>query len=163
MKFITDIENILWEETDHEVKEAKRSKVAHIFHKEKYNNPIDDPIKAEVVRIYKRSAKFLKSNKELVITSADKGNRTVVMLKSDYDGKMMDLLSDVNVYRKLHFDTTDILHERIIYIANALKKQKFINEEEHRELVMLNSPAPKVYGQPKVNKRGNPLRLIEAS
>lgn len=67
------------------------------------------------------------------------------------------------MYQKLDYDTTDLLQGRITYIANTLMKQKFIKEEEYNLLVMHNSSIPKVYGQPKVHKRGNPLRLMVAS
>lgn len=124
---------------------------------------MDDPIKAEIVSIYKRTQKFLRLNKDLVVTSADKGNRTVVMSKSMYEQKMMEHLSDNKVYKKLDFDTTELLHGRSIYICQALKKQQFITDEEYDHMAMHNASAPKVYGQPKVHKRGNPLRLIVAS
>lgn len=119
-RFIADTENILWEDPEDASREEKRSLVSHILHKEKYKNPVDDPIKAEIISIHKRTQKFLNRNKDLVIiTSADKGNRTVVMSKSEYDRKMMEHLSDRKVYRELRFDTTELLHARSVHIANT--------------------------------------------
>lgn len=156
-KFKADTENILWEDQDDESREEKRSMVANILYKEKYKNPVDDPIKAEIISIHKRTKKFLNLNKDLVITSADKDNITVVMRKSEYHRKMMEYLSDTKVYQELQFGTTELLHARSVYIANTLKKQQFITEKEYNKLVMHNSSALKVYGQPKVHMRGKPI------
>jgi len=38
--------------------------------------------------------RFVKENKELVITRVDKGNATVILTRKDYDEKMHHLLDD---------------------------------------------------------------------
>lgn len=40
----------------------------------------------------KRTIKFFKSNPDLLICKADKGNKIMVMDRDEYDGKMHDLL-----------------------------------------------------------------------
>ena len=42
--------------------------------------------------------KQLKSNKELVVTKADKGNKVVIMNVNDYKTKLNILLSDNDTY-----------------------------------------------------------------
>lgn len=50
--------------------------------------------------------RFLWNNPEVVVLQADKGNKTVISLGSEYDGKMMDLRGDTNTYEKLESDPT---------------------------------------------------------
>lgn len=77
--------------------------------------------------MFNRTVKFFKRNDQLVITTADKGNKTVIMLREEYDRKMRELFSDVSIYKILAFDTTDTLESRIRYIADTLKKSEFID------------------------------------
>ena len=42
--------------------------------------------------------KLLKNNPNIMSTKADKGNVTVCLNKSDYTSKMLELLSDQNIY-----------------------------------------------------------------
>lgn len=162
-KFIADIENVLTCDINEESRETKRSKVSHLLNKQKFSNEIKSPIDAEIIRIYKNTHQFFNRNKDLVIVLADKGNRTVVMTKTDYKSKMFDLLSDQNTYRSLPYDTSDALHARLIYMATRLKKNKWINEEDYNKIVMYNSAMPKIYGQPKVHKPQIPHRPVVAS
>ncbi len=99
----------------------------------------------------------------MFITVADKGNRTIIMLISDYESKMSDLLNDQATYKQLKFDTTDSLHARLDYIATTFLKKGWINENNFKDITMFNAAAPKIYGQPKIHKRGIPLRPVVAS
>lgn len=49
---------------------------------------------------------FLKANSDLLVLTADKGNRTVIMNKTDYDVKMKALLDDTATYKTLNKDPT---------------------------------------------------------
>lgn len=162
-RFIADAENALAYGNDDESKEVKRSKIANILNKARYTNDVNDPVHAEIVRIHKLAKTFLKHNRNIVIVSADKGNRTVVMLKTDYESKMLDLLNDTSTYRKLNFDTSELLQARAIHMATRFKNNKWITQEEFNSIIMYNAAIPKAYGQPKVHKPGNPLRIIIAS
>ena len=46
--------------------------------------------------------KFLKNNPNIMFTKADKGNVTVCLNKSDYTSKMLELLSDQNIYTNVN-------------------------------------------------------------
>lgn len=107
--------------------------------------------------------KFLSRNKNLAIIPADKGNRTVIMNKVDYESKMTELLSDENIYKKLAYDATDSLQARLIHISTRLVKSKAITQEQANGMIMRNSAISKAYGQPKLHKAGNPLRILVAS
>ena len=49
----------------------------------------------------KKALQELKSDQTIRITTADKGNCTVIIDKKDYDDKIMHLLNDCNVYQIL--------------------------------------------------------------
>ena len=89
--FIADTENILACDLDEESREMKRSQVANILNKERFSSQIKSPIDAEIIRIYKLTKRFFSANKSLAVMTADKGNRTIVMNKFDYDRKMIEL------------------------------------------------------------------------
>lgn len=163
LKIIADVENVLTKETNDDEREIKRSKVSHILNKRKFTNTIRNPVDVEIIRIYKKTKRFCDQHKELFITVADKGNRTIIMLKPDYESKMSDLLNDQTTYKQLQFDTTDALHARLHYIATTFLKKGWINEEIFKNITMYNSAVPKIYGQPKIHKRGTPLRPVVAS
>lgn len=71
-----------------EVKDIKRSKVSHILNKRQFSNTIQNPVDVEIIKICRKTKRFCDQHKELFITMADKGNRTIIMLKSDYEQKM---------------------------------------------------------------------------
>lgn len=55
---------------------------------------------------YRVALKEVKKLKDEVILPVDKGNATVVINRSDYDGKMREVLSDSTTYKKLTQDPT---------------------------------------------------------
>ena len=50
---------------------------------------------------------FLKNNNDIMILNADKSNKTVIMNRSDYNTKILNLLSDNSTYIKLEKDPTN--------------------------------------------------------
>ena len=59
------------------------------------------PSKANISKEEWRAIRELKSDKEHIILTADKGVALVVMDRSDYTRKMKELLDDSNTYRPL--------------------------------------------------------------
>ena len=62
--------------------------------------------KDNIMREHRSALKEMRGWTEEVILPADKGNATVVMTRSDYNGKLQQLLSDPTTYRKLPKDPT---------------------------------------------------------
>ena len=54
-----------------------------------------------IAKNIKYTQEFLKDEKQLLVTKADKGNITVVLNKSDYNIKINDLLNDQSAYEKI--------------------------------------------------------------
>lgn len=103
---------------------------------------------------------FLKQNDHILVTKADKGNTTVIMLKTDYKQKMTNLLNDNNIYRLLEKDMTTTFENRANKIIKELLVKDYIDVETYKGLVTNNSVAPKIYGLPKTHKQGIPLRPV---
>ena len=106
----------------------------------------------------------LKKDKNLVITRPDKGNGVVIMKRSDYVQKMLDILSQEDKFRRIgDADTNDstVQQERALQ-ALLLRacKNNHITRETYEEIRPVGSTRPRMYGLPKVHKAGVPLRPI---
>jgi hypothetical protein len=114
-----------------------------------------------ITKLYKDTMEFLGQHEnDIVITNADKGGKTVVMLRTQYTLKMQSLLSDQNTYKILGRDPT----LRIQRDLNAVLKTTFdkheINWYQYKNLTTYNAVIPKIYGLPKIHKDNVPLRPI---
>ena len=59
------------------------------------------PRKQNITREEKQAMNNLKANDSIVIIKADKGNCTVVMDKSRYNGQVHEMLGDKNTYKPI--------------------------------------------------------------
>ena len=59
------------------------------------------------IHINNLAHKFIKKHKNIIITTSDKGNKTVMMYKTDYNNKMNNLLEDKNTYKISRIDPTN--------------------------------------------------------
>ena len=59
-----------------------------------------------------KSRIFLKENQNLLVTKADKGNKTVIISAEEYHDKMMELLNDASTYSKLKTDPSTRIHKK---------------------------------------------------
>ena len=113
--------------------------------------------------LVKSTQNFFNDNPDLVVLSADKVNKTVVMKKEVYRDKIVNLIKDEKTYKKVNLDPTNkfqSLNNKTI--LDLFKKEK-IDEKLKNKLVVYNSVAPKIYGLPKLHKAGMPLRPITSS
>ncbi|XP_045460391.1 uncharacterized protein LOC123670856 [Harmonia axyridis] len=109
---------------------------------------------------FTKTKKFFKEHNELLITRADKGNKTVIMTNTEYEEKMSILLKDNTTYIKTKRDMTLTLEKENNKIIKNWKEKGFISEIDYKTLIIHNSKTPKIYGLPKIHKEGNPLRPI---
>ncbi|XP_036317378.1 uncharacterized protein LOC118732355 [Rhagoletis pomonella] len=99
----------------------------------------------------------------MVITDADKGNKTVAMYGSEYIEKINKLLEDKNTYKTSRTDPTSTLQRKNNKIVDELYKAKHINKREKQLLTSTAAAAPRLYGLPKIHKPQVPLRPIASS
>ena len=96
----------------------------------------------------------LKSRSDIIIHSADKGGKIVIMDKSDYILECQTQLNDTNFYKPLQNDPTNHLKDVITDEINNMHDQKIISENEYKYLNEdLQKPrTPVFYGLPKIHK-----------
>jgi hypothetical protein len=97
----------------------------------------------------------LKSNQEVVVLRADKGNATVVLNTGDYERKIQTLLSP-DTYKVCTKDPTTSVERR----TNHLLRNCGWSKDVVKNLVASESVPPRLYGLPKIHKEGAPLRPI---
>ena len=104
---------------------------------------------------------FLKHNKDLFFTHADKGNITVCLNKFDYKEKMLQLLNDESTYKKVHKNPLKTLQSNSYKILQELNSNGFLHKNFHKNfLTQTNTMLSKAYGLPKIHKIDVPLRPI---
>jgi hypothetical protein len=119
------------------------------------------PLEKHIMELYKETRKFMNENdKEIVITTADKGGKTVVMYREDYMTKMTSLVSDTNTYENLTRDPTQKIQRELNACLKAIFDKKHIDWYTYNNLTSHNSVSPKIYGVPKIHKPAVPLRPI---
>ncbi|XP_062703746.1 uncharacterized protein LOC134286186 [Aedes albopictus] len=106
------------------------------------------------------SRRFLEENPNLLITKADKGNKTVIIEAEEYHAKMMELLNDEDTYRKLRADPSNRIMRKINATVDGWLDQKCIEKSEHRKMKISSCNPPRIYGLPKLHKEGRPLRPV---
>lgn len=65
-------------------KDENRNLVSNILSKAVRSKQSKDPIDIEFLSINKKTKRFLKDNLDLIVLSADKGNKTVFVMRSEY-------------------------------------------------------------------------------
>ncbi|UYV60652.1 hypothetical protein LAZ67_1001763 [Cordylochernes scorpioides] len=100
--------------------------------------------------------KKLKNNDDIVITRADKGGKTVVMKKEDYNDKIKSLLNDTNTYEEIREDPTKKIKLKISKFIKNMKSKDI----DKRKMKLEDVAAPLFKGLPKIHKEGVPLRPI---
>ena len=104
----------------------------------------------------------LRKKDNIVFLPADKGNATVVMDCSEYEGKVRTLLGDP-VYKKVKSDPTPATERRVLKEVRQLERESLIPSDLGRRLKPNASRPPKLYGFPKIHKPDVPLRPIVSS
>ena len=106
--------------------------------------------------------KQLKTDKEHIIITADKGVTPVVMDRHEHIKKAKILLEDTNTHRPIPTDPTNKHKTKLINILKNIKAESRISENTYKMNPTGASP-PKFYSLPKIHKKDIPLRLIVSS
>ena len=104
-----------------------------------------------------KAIKELKSDREYIILTADKGVVLVVMDKNEYIRKMKELLDDTNTYRPLNTDPTIKQKNKLINILRRVKTEAKLEATTYRRMYPTGACSPKLYGLPKIHKKDTPL------
>lgn len=110
---------------------------------------------------YEREAKVLKQLKEkdVYIMKADKGNKIVVMDKSEYDRRVWNLIAE-NGYKEIKSSPLN----KMKTAANNVRKEisRVFGERYKWRLIVSDPEVPKLYCLPKIHKQGDKMRQIVA-
>ncbi|TWW61021.1 hypothetical protein D4764_05G0011110 [Takifugu flavidus] len=110
----------------------------------------------------KRAIASLAKDKNITILPADKGRCTVLLNTTDYDTKILSLLTDTATYEKLKRDPTSSYKKKVVDLLQKLEKDKAIDRPQYYRLYP-GETIPCIYGLPKIHKPGTPLRPIVSS
>lgn len=144
------------DENSDNIRSAVCNIIQNHIHKTKYVHKNENKF---LLDDFKKTKKFLKENDNLVITKADKGNRTIVMEKEEYNSKIMDLLNDDNTYTRLRKDPTETLCDKVKKLTDILLQNEWISKATYYKLRNCNAHTPAIYGLVK-DKEGRPLRPV---
>ena len=130
-----------------------RSRIVGILNREPHLTPNLSPSE-------RLALKQLKTNEDIIILLADKGRATVVLDRKDYDGKLLTMLSDTTVYKRLKRDSTSSLERRMNATLLELRRKDQLPERLYHRLHSSCGQTPRIYGLPKIHKPDIPLRPI---
>lgn len=106
------------------------------------------------------TARFVKQNPEIFVSTSDKGSKTVVSYKEQYNEKLTQLLDDTTQFQPLKSDPTGVNERKNNRLVMALFKQGHINEHTRKMLTTRTSNPARLFGQIKAHKEGHPVRPI---
>ena len=115
--------------------------------------------KSNITTEERLALKQLRSNPNILVLKADKGNATVVMNSEEYVSKVRTLLADTNVYKPVPYNPTARVTRHIRAMIN--EHQDVFTEDDYNRLYRPKPvQPPKLYGLPKIHKSNIPLRPI---
>ncbi|XP_044744802.1 uncharacterized protein LOC123306745 isoform X2 [Coccinella septempunctata] len=165
LDLMSDIEGFILgqDHLDVDMKNGLRASLcglAYGFYKRLTNGASLDPFHKYLLFLFRKTKAFLEANPDIYVVNSDKGNKTVVINKSDYDRKLLDLLSDSETYKQLKADPTIGVQVKSNKLIRQLEDFSLVSEIEGKRLRKYNSVPPKIYGLVKIHKTGNPLRPV---
>jgi hypothetical protein len=143
--FAAQIESTILSLDEH-LREQARNKIL--------SNPLPKPgTHKNLPTDYNKIIKALRTDDEICVVQADKGNVTVILNAEDYQSKMRDILSDDQTYKEVDVDPTSNVEKCL----STKLKSFFIplteeNKLTYRFLLSTNGAAPMLYGLPKIHK-----------
>ena len=111
-----------------------------------------------------QAIKSLRSNKHILITKLDKGSGVVILNRSEYDKKMVAILSDVTKFECLEpvnqLDNTAQNEIKLQRRLLQLVKSDDLPKTVYEVIRPTGSQRPRMYGLPKIHKQDVPCRPI---
>ena len=104
--------------------------------------------------------KQLRTNEDIIILPADKGRATVAMDKKNYNEKLLAMLNDTTMYKRLKRDPTPGLERQMNATLLELCRKDQIHERLYQRLRSSSGQTPRIYGLPKIHKLGVPFHPI---
>ena len=152
MDIIAAVEPTLRAMDDQVTAEMTRAKISGLIKKGK--RPPRNISKEE-----QEALSSLRSNEEIVVAPADKGNATVVLNVAAYEGKALDVIGR-KPFEQIAKDPTKRVEDGLNRIVWDLFKSNQIKRPLYDFLRASSCPLPRFYGRVKTHKANNPLRPV---
>ena len=148
LEYITSMELVCQSLNIYEAEELR----SDIYRALRHSHPSRPNLRKEE----KKALKQLKTDKEHIVLTADKGVALVVMDRQEYIHKARALLEDTNTYRPISTDPTTKLKNRLISILKKIKTEGEMDDNTYNRMYPTGASAPKFYGLPKIHKNNVP-------
>ena len=103
------------------------------------------------------AARNLKNNDSIVIRKADKSSTYVILNKEEYNTKIDTMLSDCTKFKRIKKDPTEAIKKKA---NNLIETQNSVTDDLKLKTIVGDYKPGYAYGNVKIHKNGNPLRLI---
>lgn len=160
LQMIADGEHAIQHISDHEKQNLVRTNFISHIGKHINTRKTKDQKEKVLLTIFNNTKKFLNEHKDILVISADKGNKTVVLKKQEYLEKMKDLVNTRDTYRIIRRDPTTTLQTKNNNLVQQLRNYEHINDIQKYKMTTHNSIFPRMYGHPKIHKENCPMRPI---
>ena len=94
----------------------------------------------------------LRKNKDIVITTPDKGNGVVILDRKLYNNGSEEIISDTSKFKKAKWRPNFETWSFTTTFFTKLKQRNFFNETEYDKLYPSGSAPAHIYGTPKMHK-----------
>ncbi|XP_055714366.1 uncharacterized protein LOC129808607 [Phlebotomus papatasi] len=161
LHLIADIEEVVGSAECVGRRDVLRADLVNILQNAIHGTSPADPFERRLREWMKKTAEFgREQGSGLAILQSDKGNRTVIMSRTEYDEKMRVLVQDTSTYEEISRDPTSRFQLRNNDLVRAVYNKEKINSYQKSQLTTYKAIAPRIYGLPKVHKPGVPLRPV---
>ena len=120
------------------------------------------PLKPNLTKAQNTALRELKSDRDCIVLTADKGVAMVVMDRQDYINKA-NLLLNQNTYKVISKDPSNTIKNKLINILKTIKTKSGLGTNIYKSMYPTGCVPPKFYGLPKIHKPDTPLRPIVSS
>ena len=117
-------------------------------------------VNKNITRTEEKAIKELLDDNGIVIKPADKGSGITIIDTKDYRDMIFQELSDSSTYKQTSEDLTKKITNKINRTVNDLFKRGIIDSELKHYMTPKFPKPGQIKENPKVHKKGNPLRII---
>ncbi|UYV72472.1 hypothetical protein LAZ67_9003283 [Cordylochernes scorpioides] len=109
-----------------------------------------------------KALRRLMKQRSIVISRSDKGTDTVILDRSSYHAKILEILQDTATFSQISAQDSTIALKTFKSSLNRMKRSRLISTEENKSFTTNLPNGTYIYGLPKVHKPSVPLRPIIA-
>ncbi|KYN18663.1 hypothetical protein ALC57_09022 [Trachymyrmex cornetzi] len=131
IEFLKNIESNLFKIKPHKIL-GFRGIISPILHNFLSVSGLNNNISKRLNELISFTYRFLKNNKNIIFTKADKGNMTVALSKNDYISEVTRLLKDPETYIRIPKNPINTLTRKTRELLMVWKRKEFISDQTMR-------------------------------